>query len=561
MAKDTITENDANANPVIEPPEEQRSRDRRDLVKSAILVSVGNFGSSLLGMVRQIFIASTGAAVSGPFLSALSPAQKFNDFVVNGSVQGALIPTFNDYAAPEKREELRRLVFTLVNLVILIMAGSSLIFFFIAPWLVEHVLATKYPADEQLLTLNFARIIFLSLLALGPFAILQATLFAHKEFGWPAFATAAYHAGIIVGAFLTGWMGSHVAGAQYGIAFGVILGAIGEIGLLIPGLRKQGIRYMFILDLKQPAIRRILILYGPIAFSFFASACFAFLDQSLATQTPCMAVMGDLKACGDANFSAMQFATTLIQFPGGLVASALSFAVLPTLTTHIREGNNERFKETLLLGFRLGLLLMVPAAAGLIVLQLPIVSLLFRHGNFSPAQAQITATALQNMAYQLPFVAIDQLLISAFYARKNTIIPVTIGVISPLGYLAIALPFWQTWGMPALAFGNTVQNSLHAIILLVLLRLAVGPMHLRKLLPTLLKILLAGAIMVAVAQSLQIGLAYIHLSSLTSFFGHLLTVILVGVTATTVYFCAVIVLKVEEVTMLKRALSAKLGKK
>jgi putative peptidoglycan lipid II flippase len=561
MAKNAITENNADTNQVIEPPEEQRSRDRRDLIKSATLVSIGNFGSSLLGMLRQVFIASTGAAISGPFLSALSPAQKFNDFVVNGSVPGALIPTFNDYAAPEKREELRRLVFTLVNLVIVIMAASSLIFFFIAPWLVEHVLATKYSADEQLLTLNFARIIFLSLLALGPFAILQAALFARKEFGWPAFATAAYHAGIILGALLTGLVGSHTAGAQYGIAFGVIWGAIGEIGLLIPGLRKQGIHYMLVMDLRQPEIRHILRLYGPIALSFFASACFAFLDQSLATQTPCLAVMGQLKTCGDANYSAMQFATTLIQFPCGLVASALSFAVLPTLTTHIREGNNERFKETLLLGFRLGLLLMVPAATGLIVLQLPIVSLLFKHGNFSPAQSLVTAIALQNMAYQLPFVAIDQLLISAFYARKNTIIPVTVGVISPLGYLAIALPFWQTWGMPALAFGNTVQNSLHAIILLVLLRLAVGPMHLRKLLPTLLKILLAGTVMIAVAQGLQIWLAHIPLFSSTTFLGHLLTVVLIGIIAATVYFGVTIMLKVEEVTMLRRTFMAKLGKK
>src|SRR5262249_38105889 len=242
------------------------------------------------------------------------------------------------------------------------------------------------------------------------------------------------------------------------------------------GLHKQQLRYMFILDLKQPSIRRILKLYGPIAFSFFVTACAAFLDQSLATQTPCMAVMHQKGDCGDANFSAMQFATTLIQFTGGLVASALSFAVLPTLTTHIREGNTERFKSTLLLGFRLGLLLMIPAAAGLIVLQLPIISLLFRHGHFTPQQSIITATALQNYAYQLPFIAIDQLLISAFYARKNTIIPVSVGVVSILGYLAIALPFWHTLGMPALAFANTVQNSLHAIILLVIMRKVIGPM-------------------------------------------------------------------------------------
>jgi putative peptidoglycan lipid II flippase len=539
---------------------QQGSRDRRELVKSASLVSIGNFGSSMLGMLRQTFIASTGAAVSGPFLAAISPAQKFNDFIINGSVPGALIPTFNDYATPEKREELRRLVFTLVNLIFLIMAGASIVFFFVAPWLVKHVLATQFNFEEQQRTLHFAQIIFLSLLALGPFAVLQAALFARKEFGWPAFATAAYHVGIISGAGLTAAIGTRFAGAQYGIAFGVIVGAIGEIGLLLPGLHKQQLRYMFVLDLKQPAIRRILKLYGPIAFSFFVTTCAAFLDQSLATQTPCMAVMTQKTGCGDANFSAMQFATTLIQFPGGLVASALSFAVLPTLTTHIREGDTERFKSTLLLGFRLGLLLMIPAAAGLIVLQFPIVSLLFKHGNFTPQQSVVTATALQNYAYQLPFIAIDQLLIAAFYARKNTIIPVSVGIVSVLGYLAVALPFWQTLGMPALVIANTVQNSLHAIILLVIMRIVIGPMHLGKLIPTLAKLLLAVAIMVVVAWGLQILLTPI-LSPLPSFLAQFIIVIVVGCISAGVYFGTVIGLKVEEVTMLKGAVLAKLGKK
>ena len=218
-----------------ENAENQRSRDRRELMRSASLVSIGNFGSSVLGMLRQVFIASTGAAVSGPFYAALAPAQKFNAFIINGSVPGALIPTFNDYAAPEKREELRRLMFTLVNLVILVMAGASIIFFFVAPWVTTHVLAIKLTPDEQALTTHYSQIIFLSLLALGPFAVLQAGLFARKEFGWPAFATGAYHAGIIVGAGLTAVVGTHFIGSKYGIAFGVLLGAVGEIGLLIPG--------------------------------------------------------------------------------------------------------------------------------------------------------------------------------------------------------------------------------------------------------------------------------------------------------------------------------------
>lgn len=539
---------------------EQKPGAHREVVRSASLVMLGNLSSSIMGMVRQIMVSSTGTGISGPFFAALSPAQKFNDLLVNGSVQGALIPTFNDYAAPEKEEELRRLVFTLINLILLIMAASSIIFFFVAPWVVSHTEARGYTDQQKLLAIHFAQIIFFSLLALGPFAILQASLYARKEFGWPALAPVAYHVGIIIGAAFTLIVGAHFYG-QYGIAFGVVLGALGEIVLLMPGIRKQRLRYMFVLDLKHPAIRHILKLYAPVAFSFFVSAAFAIFDGSLASLTPCTSFMQNMKNCGAANFSAMQFATTLVQFPIGLVASALGFAVLPTLTAYMREGEIERFKDMLQMGFRLGLLLMIPAAAGLIVLRFPIVSLIFQHGKYTVQNAMLGAMALRNYAFQLPFVAIDQLLISAFYARKNTIVPVVVLVISELGYLAVALPFWQTMGMPALPLANTTQIICHALVLLVWLRIVIGPMHLSKLVPTLAKILLATAIMVGLAWGLQTVFAQVALFSLQTLLGRLLTVVIVGSISAAAYFGSVTLLKVEEVVLLKGAVRAKLGKK
>ena len=313
---------------------------------------------------------------------------------------------------------------------------------------------------------------------------------------------------------------------------------------------------MFVLDLKQPALRRILKLYAPIALSFLVSAFFIILDQSLATRTP-----GAGSDPGAANYLTMRLSTTLIQLPAGLVATALSVAVLPTLTEHARAIDNERFKKTLLLGFRLGLLLMIPAAAGLMVLGLPIVSLLYQHGRFTAHNAQLTSLALALYAFQLPFVAIDQLLLSAFYARKNTITPVIVGFVCYGSYLAVALPFWQTVGMPALVVANTVQNSLHAVILLVLLRMTIGPLRLREIISAFLKISAATIAMVTVAWVLQVLLGHIRLFSLNHLTGQFLTVLVSGLVAVVVYVGGVLLLRVEEVGMMKGIVMAKLGKR
>lgn len=532
-----------------EAPGEPHTTERRHLVKAAALVSLGNFGSSVLGMVRQVVVSQLGTQFAGPFLAALTPANNFYQLLVQGAVSGALIPTFNDYSATEKRRELRRLVFTLINLLLIITFAASLVYTFISPWFINVILA-GYTGSQRGLALQYSQIIFFSLIALGPFSVLLAALYALKEFGWPAFATAAYHIGIILGAIGVAMLGSHYFG-PIALPLGVLVGSAGEIVLLLPGIRNQQLYYMFVLDLKHPALRHIFKLYLPVFLGFFFTTGQVFLDLYLQSQTH----------NGVATTTAMGLATTLVQFPVGLVAAALSFAVLPTLSTHAREGNDERFKQTLLLGFRLGLLLMIPAMVGLLTLRTPITYLLFAHKRYGTAGANFTALALQNYAYQLPFVALDQLLIAAFYARKNTKTPVIIGVVAIAFYMIVALPFYRSIGMPALAFANTMQNSMHAIILLFLLRRVMGALHIRTSLPTILKICVAAAVMGLVTWGALVLLGHVSLFSLQHLRGQFLTVIMAGCVAIAVYVGAVLLLKVEEIHLLKGAIMAKLGKR
>jgi putative peptidoglycan lipid II flippase len=335
------------------------------------------------------------------------------------------------------------------------------------------------------------------------------------------------------------------------LPIGLLIGAAGQIVLLLPGIRSRKLYYMFVLDLKHPALKRIYRLYWPIAISYVFSMALVFLDLHLQSNTPQHA----------AATTAMATATTLIQFPIGLVAQALSVAVLPTLAEHAREGNTDRFKETLLLGIRLGLLLMIPAMVGLLVLRTPVVYAIFSHRHYSLKDGDLSALALQNYAYQLPFVAIDQLLIAAFYARKNTKTPVIIGVVSMLFYLVVALPFYSTIGVAALAFANTVQNSSHAIILLILLRLSIGSLHIRKTIPAILKICLSAVVMGLVAWGALTLLGRVPLFALDHLIGQVLTLVVAGGLAVAVYLGGILLLKVEEINLVKRAVLAKLGRR
>ena len=79
----------------------------------------------------------------------------------------------------------------------------------------------------------------------------------------------------------------------------------------------------------------------------------------------------------------MAFATNLVQFPLGLVATALSFASLPVLARYGRQGARDpRFQRTLGMGMKAALLLIVPATVAMIVLREPLVRLLYQRGVF-----------------------------------------------------------------------------------------------------------------------------------------------------------------------------------
>ncbi|HEX8995972.1 MAG TPA: lipid II flippase MurJ [Ktedonobacterales bacterium] len=546
---------------------------RRRIVSAAALIMVGQLLSSVLGMVRieAINILFYGAA-SGAFIIALRPIQQLSDLLVGGSVSGALIPTFVDYSAPEKRQELRRVYSTVATLVTLLMALAVVALFFLAPWLATLYLPGAGGADQQL-TASFIRVTAFGLFGLGLYAVGSALLYALKDVVYPAFATFIQHVGVIaigiVTLFIAGArlglpvgviFGHQVGGAvdtlqttgAVGLAIGFVLGAAGEAALIVPGLRRARVSWRPTLHLRHPAVRQIARLYIPIA---------AGLLLSLAQQNVELILNGLAPGGASRNITALQSATTLVQFPTGLVAAALSFAVLPPLTAAANAGDTAGFKRTLALGFRLGLLLMTPAMVGLIVLRTPVVALLFQHGACHTGCTYRNALALQNYAYQLPFLALDQLLIAAFYARKNTITPVVVGVVAIGLWALVAVPFSPTIGMPALAFANATLNSGHAIILFILLTLAIGNLGLRELWAGLWRIALSSAIMGAVIWGLLYELPRLAptVFTLDSLRGQALTVVAAGLPAAVIYFALISLLGVQEIRMLGGILRARLG--
>jgi len=240
-----------------------------------------------------------------------------------------------------------------------------------------------------------------------------------------------------------------------------------------------------------------------------------------------------------------------VQLPLGLVATAVASAILPTLSRYgpsVLQGLGRQdlgeYKSYVALGVKMVLLAILPAAVGLVLLREPVVQLLFQRGNFDSGATQRTALAFLGYAPSLPAAAIDQMLIFAFYALKNTVVPVAVGLMGVGVYLAVALPLISPLGFFGLTLANSAQIVSHTIVLLVLLWRVVGGFSGFGLGATLLKALAASLAMAAVITAVeQIFPAWAKGSTTLGISAYILVA---GGAGMAVYAAAILVLKVDE---------------
>jgi putative peptidoglycan lipid II flippase len=405
------------------------------------------------------------------------------------------------------------------------------------------LLAAGFPDQRQQLAVLMVQLMAPAIVLQGLSGVSLAVLYARNRFALPAFAAASFNAGIILGS-----LALHAVLGVTALVIGVLLGAFVQVALQAYGLVRLGFRYRPALDLQLPEVRTAVRLYGPVAAGMLVTVAGIVIDRNLASRLD------------EGSLSVMRYATTLVQFPLGLVGVAASLAVLPTLSRHasaFAAGNPaelEAYRSTLAFGVRLVLLLMLPATIGLMVLSQPVVELLFERGEFTPFDTFRTSLVFLAYAPQMPLTALDQLLIVACYARKDTRTPVLVGVGTVLLYLVSALLLIGPLRVVGLAAANSVQNGAHGVVLFLLLQRAIGGLAGRVLWVHLLKVAAASTAMgVALAVAL---LVYGGLDGLAAKLAFLALVTAVG---TLGYFAMADALRVPEVRVLRELVLARIG--
>ncbi|NJN18640.1 MAG: murein biosynthesis integral membrane protein MurJ [Oscillochloris sp.] len=505
----------------------------RSVAFAALLISLGNIVSRVLGFVREPAIAFYfGRGVEAEaFRLAWTVPNTIYDMLISGAVAAALVPVFSELAEGE-RDEFWQVVSGVITVALAALTALTALAVWQAPLLVALLAPAGRPELRELVT-GLVRLLMPAVLLMGTSGLVTSILHAQRRFLLPAFTMASFNAGMIAGLVLF-----HDRFGVHSLAAGAFLGGLAQVLLQMPGLRGSRLRPS--LRLGHPAVRRILWLYGPVAIGIGFSIVGTLIDRRLA-------------AGFSAALATMGYATTLVQFPLGLVASAVALAVLPTLSRQNAAAAEGDFRATLAMGLKVVLLLILPATAGLAALAFPVVSAIFARGAFDASDVGPTALALLLYLPGLPAAALDQVLIFAFYARKNTLTPNLIQGAAILCYLAAALPLiWLTeLGFLALVIGNSAQWIGHALITYWLLSRAVS-LRGQRLGEAFWKGMLAAVLSAAAAWSV---------AALAGELPDLVRLLLAGPVGVAVYLGACVALRLEAFGFFLNALRSRLRPK
>jgi len=513
------------------------STEARRVTRAAVLISIGNVVSRALGLVREMvksYFFGAGGAVSAFDVASQVPTMLY-DQLVGGMLSAALVPVFSDYARRDDPEELWDVIGHVYSILTVLLGGVVLLLAIAAPT-VAQILGKGLPPDYLSMATSMIRITAPAVFFLNVAGLLTAALQALQRFRLPAFAAAVYNATMVV---VIVALGRSPLGPRT-LAVGLLVATIVQASFQLPGLRGIRLRIRSPFPL-HPALIQVGRLYLPIGVGLLMDQAARALSFNLASRT------------GPSGIAWMKYAATLIQFPLGLVVTAVSMAILPTLSRYATDADETAFRSTLAQGLRLVLILVLPAAVGLFVMAEPLVAVLLQRGEFQPSDTIATAQVLRFSILGLVFAALDQPLIFAFYARKDTWTPALVGIATVGLYTFMALfptqlhepRLWE------LVLANSLKLMAHALLMLYLFTRKVGSLEPYRVgRTTAISLVASAAMILPMSGLLQWLQSFVSVGSL----GYLIRIVAATGCGGVIYLLLLRLFGVEEIELIRRAL-------
>ena len=482
----------------------------KSISSASLILAISYLLSAFLGLIRDRLLAGTFGASNE--LDIYYTAFTVPDFIalilIFGAISAAVIPIFSGYLIKDK-DEAWQYVSNLLNVFLgfLIIICTILIVF--TPTVVS-LMAPGFSGEKKELAVLMMRIMFLSPIILGASNMISGILQVFHRFLITAMAPLLYNLGIIIGIlFFVPKFG------LAGLAWGVVLGGILHLLVQLPAFFFSGFRYRFSFNYKNPGVVKTIKLMVPRSLGLGAGQL-----NTIATT----AIASTLMAGSIAVFN---LANNLSSILVSAVAVSVSTASFPSMSMAFLRDDREEFLRKFSGIFRQIIFLVVPLSLILLLLRAQIVRVVLGAGKFGWADTKLTTACLGILALNLVAQALILFLSKTFYAAHNTKIPAIIsGLTVAFNILLSILLVWlvkffpgfnlflqdflrlggvANIGVIALSLAYTITAVTECCLLLYMfykmfftspkLEGEGGPNHVKEILNSIYKILIASLIM------------------------------------------------------------------
>ena len=460
------------------------------------VMALGTIASRATGFLRTIAIAyAVGvAAVANAYNVANVAPNIIYDLLLGGILTSIVVPVLVRAARDDADGgvDFARSLLTLITITL----GIAVIIGMVAAPLIINLYLDQGGAEHDL-AVTFLRWFLPQVIFYGIGAAIGAILNIRGRFGAPMF-TPVLNNVIVIGtavAFVLMSGGEHptLAGITTAqtmvLAAGTTLGVVVMTVALLPSLRSTGFRYRPRLNLRHP---------GSLQAGRLAGWMFLFV---LVTQLAYLFVVR--LASGATAFPTYSYAFQLFQLPYAIVAVSVITALLPRMSRHSADDRKDLVRADLSHGMRLNLLVIVPAALGLIAIGRPLAYAVYAHGAVSGPEAYGIGNALVAFAVGLIPFSMFQLLLRGFYAGQNsrtpTLVMIGVGALNVAMMYALSAVLSTSSRAVALALAFDIAYAAGAITLTVLLRRHLHGLDGWRVLRLFVRVAIAGALAAATA--------------------------------------------------------------
>ena len=430
------------------------------LLQSTSVVSAMTLLSRITGLVRDIVLARFFGAtlIMDAFIVANRIPNMLRRFFAEGAFSQGFVPVMARYREKHSDAEAREFVDTVAGTLGLILFVVTLIGVLLAPVLVA-IVAPGFIGDDGrfdmatlMLRFTFPYLLFVSLTAFA-----GGVLNTYGRFAAPAFTPVLLNLALISAAI---WLAPLLQEPGMALAYGVFIAGIAQLLFQIPFLAKIHFVPRPRWNLRHAGVRRAARLMVPAIFGSSIAQINVLVGGIIAS------------LLGVGKISLLYFSDRLMEFPLGLFSIALATVILPYLSRQHASKSAEQFASTVEWSMKLVILIIAPAAVGLIVLAEPLVATVFYGGEFTKYDVQMAALSLQAFSIGLIGFSFVKILAPAYFAREDTKTPVKMGLVAlAVNFvLSVGLAIWLTRiGYEATHAGLALAISVAALVNALLL--------------------------------------------------------------------------------------------